>query len=277
MSSLARTLAILTVTAAAIGAIAGMALRSMGPTSSGLPTDGGGPVALGPVATDAAPRRPHGPTPRVGGTRTPRTAPRDGGTRRIVGDDASDVVPLDPSFGVRLSSPDEATRLACALELLRLGSTSVRSVDTLATSNPAGGRLRDAIVNALTALGRIEAGEDYSLLTDEAKLGVALKYWATVVPLSVLRDERALYWARVVASDPERLAVGGIEAGEAAWHRLELGAVRHEAEQIGDDAWTKLRAENIDAFRAWVASLEAKNGADRSRVREAREALARME
>lgn len=268
MSSVARTLLVLTIPAAAIGALAGLALRAAETTPPDAP-----PVPLAPQEDRSRPRR-----DAAGGRpdRDRRARDRAGTTRIVVGNESDDVVPLDAKFAERLSAADEDTRLACALELLRMGPSAAPRVDRLPTSTAAGSHLRDGIVNALTSLGRIAAGEDYAQLSPDARTGLELKYWGTVVPPRMLVQERARYWSDVVVGDAERLAIGGITAGEAAWHELELGAVRRQSGRIGDDAWTKLRAEKIDIFAAWVAELEAAGPAATARLREAKAALARL-
>jgi hypothetical protein len=272
MGSLARNMALLTLPALAVGALAGFGLRLLSPAEEEPAEDGGESPA------EIAPRpekdRTRGSRRRERASAAERGAGR---TRRVVGNTAEGVEPLDPSFAERLSSTDEDVRFACALELLRLGPSRADAVDLLAPSTPEGVRIRDAIVNSLGALGTMERGGAWSMMSEQSRQEVRLKYFAKVVPLSHLRDERLRYWSVRVAGDAERLASGSIGAGEAAWAVLELASVRLEKGELGADQWTKLRAEKLGAVRSWVAELAAQPGAPREKVAAVREAIARLE
>jgi hypothetical protein len=265
MRSVARTMALLTLPAAAVGALAGLVLRDVADDPNAQPA----PLAAAPDRTEGG-RPPRRERPEPGSRRA-------GSTRRVVGNAPDGVRPLDPSFAARLSSPDEDVRNACALELLRAGTSQTAAIDLLTPTTPEGVKLRDAIVNSLTVLAMNESGGNWEMLSEQGRLEVRLKYFAKVVPESSLRDERKRFWAVRVAGDADRLATGAIEKGEAAWAVLELARVRRELGEVGQDEWLKLRAERIGALRAWAASLAAEPRTRRDEVRAVTESLEKIE
>jgi hypothetical protein len=195
----------------------------------------------------------------------------------VTGNEREGVVRLDAGFAMRLSDPDPQVRNRCALDLLRLGPSRLDAIELVEPTTDEGRALRDKIVEAVTALARNEAGEDYPRLPEENRLELRLKYWGQVVPDSMLAAERKAMWTRRTADDAERVARGTISEAQAAWHRLELAYARRQLGEIGEDEWVKVRAEQMPLARAFVLELGARQDLGRDHVQRVQDALDRME
>lgn len=257
-----RTLVLLAIPAIGIGAIAGLVFSGREPEPDAPVVIAGG---TNPVPDDA---RSHD---------RPTTAAHPRPPKRVRDPSAPGAfVPLDPSFVARIDSADEATRLACAADLLRMGPSRVASIEALPATTDAGRALRDAVANALDKLAQVRRGEDFPRLPLESRLEVELKFFGEVVPPELLRAERRKFWQERVAADPPRVATGAIPEGQAAWHQLELAKVRLENGEIRETEYAALRDEKLPMAREWLASITARPEVGRDTVERITKAIERL-
>lgn len=268
MASIVRAMLLLAIPAAGVGAVAGLWLgesRDDAVEPAPTPRD---PAAVLPVDDAVAAGKGR---PLRHAVRPPRARSGDppaGGDGRAPS--------LDPSIGRRLADPDESVRHACALELMRMGTSVLDEVDRLSPATEEGRRLRDAIVNSLDALRRNERSESWGTRPEEAREQLRLKYLLAVVPESAVREERRRYWQMRVDGDPARLANAAITEGQAAWSRLELARARFELGEIDDAAWVREREASLPVFRTWVAESASRGEMSPARREEARAAVERL-
>jgi len=217
-----------------------------------------------------------------------RTAPA---TRPDAGTGAPEVRPSTPptvddgepgsgsaptGFTRRLDDPDPAVRHALALELLRRGPDALPQARALRPTTPEGADLQTRLVVALNKMKLLHRAEGWQRMGEHLRRGLDLHAFESVVPETLLVDERVAYWAREIDAVDVRLRRNLAEPGERSLAELELAFARLQGGRLGEDDYAAEATRLLPEIERFVGTRRADRAVAPAEVEELERQIARL-